>query len=203
MKKRKKAASRKPAAAKLTLQQERFVEEYLKDLNATKAAVRSGYGEKGAHVRGSTLLKKPAVREAVDRAIAERSARTKITQDRVLEELFHLFTSNVENYEMGDDHQPVVVKDGVSQDAMRAVASVKKRVLVGNEEGPMLEVVEFRLWDKPRALSLAMRHLGMLNDKLTINLDEELKKVVGNAAGDFERGIAGIVARLQEGKASG
>jgi len=40
----------------LTARQERFVDEYLVDLNATQAAIRAGYSAKSAHVEGSRLL---------------------------------------------------------------------------------------------------------------------------------------------------
>jgi phage terminase small subunit len=68
--------------------QERFVEEYLIDLNATQAAIRAGYSEKTAHVIGSENLRKPAIAAAVARAQADRTERTNITQDYVLESIF-------------------------------------------------------------------------------------------------------------------
>ena len=49
----------------LTPKQERFVEEYIKDLTATQAAIRAGYSEKTAGVQGSVLLKNPKVSEEV------------------------------------------------------------------------------------------------------------------------------------------
>lgn len=49
----------------LTPKQERFIEEYIKDLNATQAAIRAGYSEKTAGVQGSVLLKNPKVSEEV------------------------------------------------------------------------------------------------------------------------------------------
>ena len=52
-------------AKKLTPKQNRFVEEYLIDLNATKAAVRAGYSEKTARQIGSENLSKPAIQEAI------------------------------------------------------------------------------------------------------------------------------------------
>jgi phage terminase small subunit len=46
-------------APELTRRQELFVAEYLRDLNATRAAIAAGYGEKGAAVQGSQLLTNP------------------------------------------------------------------------------------------------------------------------------------------------
>ncbi len=68
----------------MTPKQERFVAEYLVDLNATQAAIRAGYSEKTAYSIGQENLKKPEVAEAVIAAQTERSERTEITQDYVL-----------------------------------------------------------------------------------------------------------------------
>ena len=73
--------------AKLTDKQRRFVEEYLVDLNATGAARRAGYSEKTADRIGPELLGKSWVSAAIQEAINQRSRRTEITQDRVLNEL--------------------------------------------------------------------------------------------------------------------
>lgn len=70
--------------AKLTPKQQRFVDEYLIDLNATQAAIRAGYSLKTADKIASQLLGKTRVAEAIEQAKAERSERTKITQDDVL-----------------------------------------------------------------------------------------------------------------------
>jgi phage terminase small subunit len=71
----------------LTDKQECFVEEYLIDLNATQAAIRSGYSEKTAHAIGPENLSKPEISAAITEAQAERSARTSVTQDYVLESI--------------------------------------------------------------------------------------------------------------------
>jgi len=201
VKKNKRAARKKPGAP-LTTKEKRFIEEYLVDLNGTKAAIRTGYGAKGASVRGAELLATPQVRKAVDEAIAARSERTKITADRVLEELFFLLTSNIDDYEGGDGKTPLRVKPGVDDRRMRAVSSVKKRILTGFAGGPQLQSVEFRLWDKSRAVVTTMRHLGMLNDKLTLNLDDEMRKLIGNAATDYDRRIAELATRAKKNAAS-
>src|SRR3954469_25417892 len=79
----------------LTPKQERFVREYLTDLNATRAAKAAGYGPRGAHVTGSRLLKDPKVRAALEAAEGARSERTQITADNVLRQLWNVATSDV------------------------------------------------------------------------------------------------------------
>ena len=71
----------------LNAKQERFVEEYLIDLNATQAAIRAGYSESTAAVIGCENLIKPNIQKAIQEAKAERSDRTKINADWVLSRL--------------------------------------------------------------------------------------------------------------------
>ena len=70
--------------AKLTPKQQRFVDEYLIDLNATQGAIRAGYSPKTAEQQGFQLLKKTSVSEAIEQAQKERQKRTLVTQDDVI-----------------------------------------------------------------------------------------------------------------------
>jgi hypothetical protein len=83
---------------RLTPKQQAFVDEYLCDLNATKAAIRAGYSAKTAQEISSRLLTSPAyahVQEAIEAAKIARSERTKITQDEVLRHWSELATADV------------------------------------------------------------------------------------------------------------
>lgn len=73
--------------AKLTPKQQRFVDEYLIDLNATQAAIRAGYSPKTAGQIGEQNLKKLEIQAAIQKAQAERSERTLVTQDMVIKGL--------------------------------------------------------------------------------------------------------------------
>lgn len=89
---------------KLTPKQERFVEEYLVDLNASAAARRAGYSAKSANRIGPELLGKTCVSEAIEKAKAKRVARTGITQDDVVKELWNFYKVNsvlIEKYGFG------------------------------------------------------------------------------------------------------
>lgn len=78
----------------LTPKQQRFVEEYLVDLNATQAAIRAGYSERTANEQGARLLANASVAAAIAEAQAARSARTEITQDVVLQRLWQIATAD-------------------------------------------------------------------------------------------------------------
>jgi phage terminase small subunit len=69
----------------LTNKQQRFVEEYLIDLNATQAAIRAGYSVKTAQMQSSRLLSNDMVDAEIQAAIAERSEKTEILAADVLE----------------------------------------------------------------------------------------------------------------------
>ena len=71
----------------MTPKQQRFVEEYLVDLNATQAAIRSGYSPRTAKAIGHENLTKPDVSTAIAEAQFQRSMRTEITADWVVKEL--------------------------------------------------------------------------------------------------------------------
>ena len=70
--------------ANLTPKQQRFVEEYLIDLNATQAAIRSGYSEKTAKEIGSENLTKPNIAKAIQEAQERLSNKTQLTVDMVV-----------------------------------------------------------------------------------------------------------------------
>lgn len=70
--------------AKLNKRQSLFVAEYLKDLNATQAAIRAGYSVKTANVIASENLSKPDIQRAIQAAMDERSRKTEIDANFVL-----------------------------------------------------------------------------------------------------------------------
>lgn len=71
----------------MTPRQEAFVREYMIDLNGTQAAIRAGYSARTANEQAARLLADVSVRSAVEKAKAERAARTGIDADWVLRRL--------------------------------------------------------------------------------------------------------------------
>ena len=69
----------------MTPKQQTFVLEYLKDLNATKAADRAGYAH--PNVQGTQLLSNQTVRVAVQKELDARANRLKIDADWVVSQL--------------------------------------------------------------------------------------------------------------------
>lgn len=155
----------------VTPKQERFVQEYLVDLNATQAAIRAGYSQATAKSIGQENLTKPDIQEAIAAAQQERAKRTGITQDRVLQELARIAFFDLRTLYREDgslkamselDDNAAAVLAGVD------VVETKGNAAIGGEDG-IRHIPEYvkkvKIPDKVGALGLAMRHLGMLKDK--------------------------------------
>lgn len=74
---------------RLTERQQRFVDEYLKDLNATQAYIRAGYkvSEKVASAAAIRMLGNVRVQEAIEARKQTRVERVELEQDWVVNEL--------------------------------------------------------------------------------------------------------------------
>ena len=168
----------------LTPKQQRFVAEYLIDLNGKQAAIRAGYTVRRAEVTASELLANRKVSEALTKAMQAREKRTEITQDRVLQELARIAFFDLRKlYGADGSLKPVTELD---DDAAAVLAGLEVIEMaggaqIGGEEGvkhvPMY-TKKAKIPDKVAALGLAMRHLGMLKDKteltLAVSLADEL-----------------------------
>lgn len=147
----------------LNPRQARFVEEYLKDLNGTQAAIRAGYSPPTAQEQASRLLSDVIIANAVERAKATRSARVGITQDEVLDELAILAMARIEHYVISDDGQLRPAPDA-PEGVMAAVQSIDRKSRVYKNKDGSTDYVEyeikFKLWDKPGQLKILGRHAG-------------------------------------------
>ena len=166
----------------LTDKQQRFVEEYMIDLNATQAAIRAGYSPETAAEQGSRLLKNVKVSAAIARAKAERSKRTGITADRVLMELAKVAFVNAKDI---IDFDNATVRPDASGEDLSCVAAVRRKI-IPTEFGDG-EDREVRLYDKLKALDLLCRHLGIGDGKTT-------------AEGEAETGVVEMPAVLEPEK---
>lgn len=151
--------------AKMTKKQQRFVEEYLIDLNATQAAIRAGYSVKTANEQGAQNLAKLSIQEAIAQEMAERSKRTGVNQDRVVLELAKIAFLNPKNLINSKDAS---IKADATDDDLACVQSIKVKTMYG-DKGTSVER-EVKLYDKQRALEQLGKHLGMWNDKIDVNV---------------------------------
>ena len=154
--------------AKLTEKQQRFVDEYLIDLNATQAAIRAGYSVKTANEQGSQNLAKLSIQQAIAEQMAERSKRTGINQDRVVLELAKI--ALVKMTDIVDSQGRI--KSDASPDDLACIESVKYKESE-SDTGSSVER-EVKIASKLKALELLGKHLGMWNDKLDVNITQPI-----------------------------
>lgn len=148
----------------LTAKQERFVQEYLIDLNATQAAIRAGYSAKTANEQGSRLLTNVSVRTRIDERMAEISKRTGVNQERIVRELARIaFVNPTELVNMDD----ATILPEASVDDTAAIASVKVKEVSGDFESIEREI---RFADKLKALELLGKRFGMWIDKQQVDV---------------------------------
>lgn len=158
----------------MTKKQKIFANEYLIDLNATRAyrvAYPSVKKDEVAAVNGSKLLRNTKVQEYIAERMQERQQRTEITQDMVVKELAAIAFARATDY-AAVKGGTVCIKDtdALSDDQIRAISGIK--------EGA--NGIEIKLNDKEKALELLGRHLGMWNDKLDIKtpaIDDSIKEM--------------------------
>ncbi len=73
--------------SQLTAKQQRFCDEYLIDMNITQAAIRAGYSKKTAYAIGQENLKKPMVKEYIEKRMTEKEAALIADQTEVMQYL--------------------------------------------------------------------------------------------------------------------
>lgn len=144
---------------------ERFCQEYVIDYNGTRAAMRAGYSERNAATQAGRLLKKAEVLARVRELQHEQLERLSISADYVILRL-------MDTLERCMQAVPVMVWDP--------------------EEGRKVESGEYTFDSKGalKALELIGRHLGMFEDKLSVNaridtgkLDSVLAQLRGDIGG--------------------
>ena len=169
----------------LTEKQKLFVEEYLKDLNATQAAIRAGYKEKNARAMGCENLTKPNIIEELNKRMKDREKRTEITQDMIIQELAKIAFSNATDYvtvetkplkvlkrdpETNEEkyvdsdvmYQDIIIKDtkDMTEEQKAAIGSIKH-----TKYGVAIDSL-----NKIEALHLLGQHLGMFKSNQPINV---------------------------------
>lgn len=179
----------------LTPRQQRFAEEYLVDLNGKRAAIRAGYSPKGAEVTASKLLIVPKVAAAIAKAQAKRAERTHITQDRVLQELARIAFFDIRR--LYHDNGTLKRPNELDDEAAAVLSAVEVTETMSGEESALLTTKKAKVFDKGTALTLAMRHLGMLNDKMAhTGPDGGPIQTVSMTSKEFERTAAKIAAEV-------
>lgn len=156
----------------MTEKQKIFADEYLIDLNATRAykvAYPRVKNDETAAAAAARLLKNVKVVTYIEKRMQDRQKRTEVTQDRVIEELAAIAFARATDFAQIVNGNVVLTDTAdLTESQIKAIAGIK--------EGKF--GIELKLNDKEKALELLGRHLGMFKDRLEVSgLDEEKNKL--------------------------
>jgi phage terminase small subunit len=161
----------------LSRKQQRFVTEYLVDLNATQAAIRSGYSAKTAMAQGSRLLSHVEVSGAVQRRAGRMLEKAELTAAGTVEQLRRIVEFDIADL-YNDDGQLKPVREW-PEHARSAVAGVEVVDTLGNggegEELIRTRVSKVKLLNRTDAIKVAMQYLKLIgaDNQVTVNISLE------------------------------
>jgi phage terminase small subunit len=151
---------------KFTEKQKLFCAEYLKDLNATKAAIRAGYSEASAKEQGYQLLQLQHVQEEINKLNEERMNRIKVDGDYVIMNLKSICDDDIKNY-----LEFKVSKTGRLTIKWKDLKDVDTRNI--SEFTKDKTGFKFKRYSRDNALQLLGRHLGLFQDQINIKSNME------------------------------
>ena len=170
----------------LTKKEERWVGEFLVDLNASAACVRAGYSQKSTYDQGYQLLTK--LHMHVDRELKERAVRTRTTADRVLMEVKRLALSNILNVCTWDEqgNVTVIASDKISPAVAASIVSLNATKTI-SPLGQVTSNIKIQLHPKTENLKTLGQHLGLFHEKIEVsgNVQHEHRKAIERSLKDL------------------
>ena len=156
---------------KLTPKQAMFAREYLKDLNATQAAIRAGYSEDSASQEGSRLLTIVKVEERIQKGMDARAIACGIDAEMVLAELYKLASYNIQDFII-EDTDGLKAISALDRDAAAAITEITTRSVKDGDDQVVLET-KVKLADKGQNLERLGKHLKLFTDKFDVGGQED------------------------------
>ncbi len=153
----------------LTAKQEMFCNEYLVDMNATQAAIRSGFDKSSASKNANKLTKNPRVIKRINELMAERAHRVDVKADGVLQELGRIGYADIRGIFKADGSGTVRPIEEWPEDLARSCASIdvaETFEMSGGERVWTGYIKKIKFWDKPRALELIGKNQKLFTDRV-------------------------------------
>jgi phage terminase small subunit len=145
----------------LTLQQQRFCDEYLVSFNAYSAAVCAGYSMNTA--RKAELLHLPKIQAYLKAGMVKHAERLQVTHDMILRELAKVAFSNMGNYY--DDNATLKPMCLLTTDEKAAISQYQIMDSLDQDGNRVGELSRIKLHNKMSALDKIARHVGFYSVK--------------------------------------
>ncbi len=130
-----------------------FVLEYIKDLNGSQAAIRTGYAARTARITAHKLLTNTYILQAVEAAFSERIETLNVSHDDVLRRLVNLAFTDIDAFAEWD-------KGSITLKPLEDVPVEKRIALAGIES--TTQGLRIKMADRMPALTVLARHFGIL-----------------------------------------
>lgn len=185
------------AGDELLPKERRFVLEYLKDHNGTKAAIRAGYAEHSAAAAASRLLRNVKVFGTIKVEVALQLERLKLDADLVLAEMKAIATLDPKGA-YGPDGKLLPIAE-MPPEVRAAIAGFEQREVevpsapgaagaadAGAGEKPKVRVITTKVkWHaKHPAGEMIAKHAGLLKQQVDVRHTVSLEDLLSEADGD-------------------
>ena len=161
-----------------------FAREYVKDLNGTRAAIAAGYGEKGAHVRASQLLRNRKVQGLLAKLTKKHADKLDLSAEKVLSELSSMGFSNMLDYIKPTEEGSVYVHlSNLTREQSSAIqeVTVDEYVEGKGKHARKVKRTKLKLVDKIRSLELLGKHLKLFTERVEVTGMAGLADAIGEA----------------------
>lgn len=160
----------------INAKQQRFVDEYIIDFNATRAAIDANYSKKTAYSIGQRLLKNVEIQKAIAEAKKERTKRLGIDADYVLRRLIEIDQMDVLDI-MDDDFniKPVSKWPLTWRQFISSFENLEQFEGAGEDRTQFGWLKKIKFPDKVKNLELLGKHIsvGAFKEKLELGNDPE------------------------------
>jgi len=160
-------------AKPLTPKQQRFVDEYLIDLNATQAAIRAGYSAKTAMQQGERVLRNVEVQKLIQAGQQAKSEQTKIDAAYLLNRLQEI--SEMDAADILDDEGNIKPIRQWPKIWRQMISGID--IMNNPDTGVMLKKIKWP--DKVKNLELIGRHIGVGAFREKLELSGEVSLISG------------------------
>lgn len=158
----------------------RFADEYLVDLNGTRAYKAAGYRAKNdnvAHASAAKLLRNATVKAYIGERQKKLADKLEVTVERVVSEYAKLaFADPRLVAEWGPGGVKLKESKEMTDDAAAAVAEVGEVPLKSGGSA-----MRFKMHDKKGALDSLAKHLGMFVERVDVNVTNGLAEMMAAA----------------------